>query len=135
MSLPLFCVAYNYICTYMYYVQPNGLCNMALIMTFIKDNQLRNFLHFIIKTNIICLLLIDQLTPTIAEIIWVKNVGAIVVCGFFMKWFLKNILKIWEKSWEPIKPISTQIGLDWLCYLAGNFQRAPTIFLKLSGYL
>ena len=30
-------------------------------MTFIKDNQLRNFLHFIIKTNIICLLLIDQL--------------------------------------------------------------------------
>jgi hypothetical protein len=33
-------------------------------------------------------------TPFIAEIICVKNVGAIVVCGFFMKEFKKNILKI-----------------------------------------
>ena len=22
---------------------------------------------------------------------------------------------------QPIQPIFTQIGLDWLCYLAGNF--------------
>ena len=29
--------------------------------------------------------LIKQVTPSIAEIICVKNVGAIVVCGFFMK--------------------------------------------------
>ena len=26
------------------------------------------------------------------------------------------------------KPISTQIGLDWLCYLTGNYQMAPTMF-------
>jgi hypothetical protein len=25
-------------------------------------------------------------------------------------------------------------GLDWLCRLAGNSQRAPTIFFKFSGY-
>ena len=25
-------------------------------------------------------------------------------------------------------------GLDWLCYLAGNFQTAPTIFFIFSGY-
>ena len=27
-----------------------------------------------------------------------------------------------------------QNGLDWLCYLAGNFQTAPTIFFIFSGY-
>ena len=53
-------------------------------------------------------------TPSILEIIWVKNVRAIVV---------------------PIQPISTQIGLDWLCNLAGNSQMAPTIFFKFSGYV
>ena len=26
------------------------------------------------------------------------------------------------------EPIFTQIGLDWLCYLAGNFWMAPRIF-------
>jgi len=26
-------------------------------------------------------------------------------------------------------------GLDWLCYLAGNSQTAPTIFFKFSGYV
>ena len=26
--------------------------------------------------------------------------------------------------------ISTQIGLDWLCYLAGNSQTAPTFFFQ-----
>ena len=30
----------------------------------------------------------------IAEIIWVKNVRAIVVCGFLMKFLKKHILKI-----------------------------------------
>ena len=26
-------------------------------------------------------------------------------------------------------------GLDWLCYLAGNYQTATMIFFKLSGYV
>ena len=30
---------------------------------------------------------------------------------------------------------STQIGLDWLCYLAGNSQMGPTISFKFSGYI
>ena len=40
------------------------------------------------------------LTLPIAEIIWVKNVRAIVVCGFLLK-LKKYILKIKKKSWEP----------------------------------
>ena len=39
-------------------------------------------------------------TLPIAEIICVKNVGAIVVCVFLMKPYKNNILKIWKKSWE-----------------------------------
>ncbi len=54
------------------------------------------------------------LTPSILAIICVKNVGAKLVCGFF---------------------ISTQIGLHWLCYLVGNSQTAPTIFLIFSAYV
>ena len=34
------------------------------------------------------------LTPSIPEIIWAKNVRAIVVCGFLMKSLKKHILKI-----------------------------------------
>ena len=30
-----------------------------------------------------------------------KNARAFLVCGFLMKLFKKNILKIWKKSWEP----------------------------------
>ena len=33
-----------------------------------------------------------------------------------------------------IQPNLSGNGLDWLCYLAGNFQTALTIFLKFSGY-
>ena len=29
----------------------------------------------------------------------------------------------------------TQVWLDWLCYLSGNSQTAPTIFFKLSAYV
>ena len=65
---------------------------------------------------------IYKLTHPISEIIWVKNVRAIVVCGFLMKSLKNHILKI-----------STQIGLNWLCYLAGNSQTAPTILFKFSG--
>ena len=41
------------------------------------------------------------LTPSIPELIWVKNVRAIVVCGFLMKFLKKHIQKIWKKSWVP----------------------------------
>ena len=43
------------------------------------------------------------LTPSIPEIIWVKNVRAIVVCGFLMKSLKKHILKIWKKSWVTFR--------------------------------
>jgi hypothetical protein len=38
--------------------------------------------------------LIKDNTPPIAEIISVKNLGGIVVCGFLMKYFFRNMLKI-----------------------------------------
>ena len=64
-------------------------------------------------------------TPSIPEIIWLKNVRAIVVCGFLMKYLIKNIYP------ENLK----KIGLDWLCYLAGNSQTAPTIFSNFQDFL
>ena len=43
-------------------------------------------------------------TPSIPEIIWVKNVRAIVVCGFLMKFLRKtypeNLKKIVGAVWE-----------------------------------
>ena len=32
---------------------------------------------------------------------------------------------------QQIQPIFTQIGLDWLCYVAGNFWTDPRIFFFL----
>ena len=60
------------------------------------------------KKNMQQLFLITLLTlgrkaatlPT-AEILSGKNARAFLVCGFLMKSFKKNILKIWKKSWEP----------------------------------
>ena len=66
------------------------------------------------------------ITPPIAEIIWVQNVRAIVVCGFLMKYLKKTYP-------ENLKKIVGAVGLDWLCYLAGNSQTAPRIFFKFSG--
>ena len=56
------------------------------------------------------------------------------------------MLKIWKRTWEPFGSCLlnstanlTQFGfgngLDWLCYLAGNSQMAPTIFFIFSAYL
>ena len=53
------------------------------------------------KPNLLLLCTRSQCTPSISEIIWVRNVRAIVVCGFFMKSLKKHILKIWKKSWVP----------------------------------
>jgi hypothetical protein len=35
---------------------------------------------------------------------------------------------------NTIQPNLGENGLDWLCYLAGNFQTAPRIFFIFSGY-
>ena len=48
-----------------------------------------------------------KLTPPIAEILCVKNVGAIVVCGF---------LKKFEQKWADLA----------LCYLAGSIKNQQT---------
>ena len=50
-----------------------------------------------------------------------------------------------KKSWEQFKiclliaqsiqPNLVENGLDWLCYLAGNFQMAPTIFFHIFRIL
>ena len=40
-------------------------------------------------------------TPLISEILCVKNMRAIVVCGFSIKSLKKHILKFWKKSWVP----------------------------------
>ena len=45
--------------------------------------------------------IIEYFTPSISEIIWVRNVRAIVVCGFLIKSLKKHILKFWKKSWVP----------------------------------
>ena len=39
----------------------------------------------IFEVTALCMLCIALITPPIAEIIWVKNVRPIVVCGFLMK--------------------------------------------------
>ena len=68
-------------------------------------------------------------TPSIPEKIWVKNVRAIVVCGFLMKSLKNHILKIWKKSWVPFrsyllnsKANPAQFEWKWagLAVLAGN---------------
>ena len=40
-------------------------------------------------------------------------------------------------NWKAqlIQPNLSEDWLDWLCYLAGNSQMAPTIFFKLSVYI
>ena len=45
----------------------------------------------------------SYITPPMAEIMCVKNVGAIVVCGFLMKWlkiYAENMKKIMGAIWE-----------------------------------
>ena len=77
----------------------------------------------------------------ISEIIWVKKVRAIVVCGFLMKW-LKNTSWKFEKNCRSYLLNTSQSSPIWLemgwigctTYLAGNPQTAPTIFFKFSNY-
>ena len=67
-----------------------------------------------------------QDTPPIAKITCVKNSRAKVFCG--MIFFNEKDREIAQ----PIQPISTQIGLDWLCCLAEKSQMAPKIFFIFS---
>ena len=44
-------------------------------------------------------------------------------------------LEVACKIAQPIQSNLGENGLDWLGYLAGNFQTAPTIIFIFSGYL
>ena len=80
-------------------------------------------------------------TPSIPEINWVKNLWAIVVCGFLMKSLKNHIVKIRKKSWVPFRSylLNSKANpahfpsnwLGWLCYLAGNSQTVPTFFFQI----
>ena len=61
-------------------------------------------------------------TPSIPEIIWVKNVRAIVVCGFLIKSLKNHILRIWKKWWVPFGSYllnSTADSAQFECKWAG----------------
>ena len=69
------------------------------------------------------------------------NCGLWVLNEIFKKKYPENLKTIVGAVWvlhakwhSQSTPIFTKIGLDWLCYLAGNSQTAPTIFFKFSGY-
>ena len=81
-------------------------------------------------------------TPLISEILCVKNMRAIVVCGFSIKWFLKIMLKIWKKiSWEPFgscllnsKANQAQFRWKWVFsrqWLPRFFQISSRFFFQL----
>ena len=69
--------------------------------TIFCDNCFPFYLSVFLRTYSTVQLRSFGATPSIPEIIWVKNVRAIVVCGFLMKSLKKHILKIWKKSWVP----------------------------------
>ena len=70
-------------------------------------------------------------TPPNSEIICGQNVGTKVVCGMILFFEKKTMLKNWKKLWVPFRSYLLNStanpahlsanGLDWLCYLAGNF--------------
>ena len=84
---------------------------MSIKVYFVKIGQniySSSFNFKILYQKILC-------TSPIAEMICVKNVGG-------QLWFVGSY---WNKiSWK----YEENYGLDWLCYLAGNSQMAPTIF-------
>ena len=44
------------------------------------------------------------------------------------------VCAVWDlPAAQPIQPIYIQIGLNWLCYLAGNSQMVSTIFFMFSA--
>ena len=45
-----------------------------------------------------------------------------------------SCLKVAHQIAQPIQPNLRENGLDWLCYLSGNFQTTPTIFFIFSGF-
>ena len=69
----------------------------AVVMKLIWCRHQRTWQSLWEVSNIIKINHVVWITPPISEIIWVKNVRAIVVCGFLMKWLKKYILEIWKK--------------------------------------
>ena len=65
------------------------------------------------------------------------NYGLWVLNEIIKKAYPENLKKIMGAVWElPAKqhsqfqPNLSENGLDWLCYLAGNYQTAPMIFFQ-----
>ena len=81
--------------------------------------------------------------PT-AEILSGKNARAWVSMVLYLKKEMKikiskqknpgSRLEVACQIAQPIQSNLGENGLDWLSYLAGNFQTAPTIFFIFSGY-
>ena len=77
-----------------------------------------------------------QPTPPIAEIIWVKNVRAIVVCGFLkiLKTYPENLKKIVVAVWElPAKKHSTHdfFQIFRICFF-NDFIKNPQTTITLT---
>ena len=84
---------------------------------------------------------ICRFTLPTAEILSGKNARAWVSVAFYIyknKWKLKNrkqkTLGAAKKA-QPFQPNLGENGLVWLCYLAGNFQTACTIFFIFWRYI
>ena len=67
--------------------------------------------------------------------LWVLNELIFKKYAESLKKIVGAVLELPAKIAQPIQPNLGGNGLDWLCYLAGNSQTAPTIFFKLSVYL
>ena len=75
-------------------------------------------------------------TPSIPEIIWAKNVRAIVVCEFLMKSLKKHILKIWKRSWVPfgsylLDSTADSAQFEWKCFFK-DFIKNPQTTIALT---
>ena len=86
------------------------LCLLARTMTPEPHETMNTFHHRLIPTKVIyqrvlttvrMQLNLSVVTLPTFEILSGKNAQAFLVCGFLMKSLNKNILKIWNKSWEP----------------------------------
>ena len=88
--------------------RPRGTPSPALGSSPKETNSGMNMIYgkiWLYKENFFFVILLfwmwmSHTLPT-AEILSGKNAWAFLVCGFLMKLFKNNILKIWKKSWEP----------------------------------
>ena len=66
---------------------------------------------------------------------WEGYCGLLVLNELILKKYAESLKNIVGAVWELLSADLGGNGLDWLCYLAGNSQTAPTIFFKLSAYI